>query len=112
VSDLTPINPAALPAEIRNGSPERRKTYEGAMAFEQMLVEKLTTQLTTDAQATGDSSSDPSDGSGAASDTTGLGGPFASMLPTAFAQGIEAGGGLGLAMQITNSISPLPKDAK
>jgi hypothetical protein len=112
VTDLSPIDPAAIPADVRNGSPERQKTYQGAMAFEQMLVEQLTSSLTTDASSTDDTTDGSGDGSsddsGATTDTSGLGGPYASMLPSAFAQGIEAGGGLGLAEQITNSISPLP----
>jgi hypothetical protein len=99
---ISPIDPSALPAEIRTGSAQRRQTFEGAMAFERMLVEQLTQQLTK-TQASG---ADGEDGGG---DTTGMGGPYASMLPGAFADGIEAGGGLGLALQLTNSISP---DAK
>jgi Rod binding domain-containing protein len=105
VSDITPIDAAALPADVRNGTPARKATYEGAMQFEQMLVQQLTSQLTSDAQSTsgGDDGSDD----GSSTDTTGLSGPYASMLPQAMAQGIEAGGGLGLAEQITNAIDPI-----
>jgi Rod binding domain-containing protein len=103
VTSLGPIAQAAMPADIRNGSPERRATYEGAMEFERMLVQQLTTQLTAGAKSAG--ATDDS-GDGSTTDTTGLGGPYASMLPGAFADGIEAGGGLGLAAQLTDSISP------
>ncbi len=105
MSGLTPINPAALPADIRTGSAKRRETYEGAMAFERMLVEQLTTQLTAGAKSAGGDDSS-SDSSGDGSDTSGLAGPYASLLPGAFADGIEAGGGLGLADEITNAILP------
>jgi hypothetical protein len=104
VSGLTPIDPSALPADIRTGSAARRQTYEGAMAFEQMLVQQLTTQLTAGAKAAG-GDDDSGDGSGT-TDTSGLAGPYASLLPGAFADGIEAGGGLGLAAQITDAIMP------
>jgi hypothetical protein len=101
---LQPIDPTALPAEIRSGSAQRRQTFEGAMAFERMLVEQLTKELAK-TQAAGADSTDGEDGG----DKGSFGGPYASMLPGAFADGIEAGGGLGLALQLTNSISPESK---
>ena len=87
---LPPIDPAALPADVRNGTPQQRKSYEAALGFERMLVQQLTKAMA-DTTKTG---GDEDDSSGAATST------YRAMLPDALADGITASGGLGLAGQI------------
>ncbi|MBB4661023.1 hypothetical protein [Conexibacter arvalis] len=86
---LAPIDAALLPADIRQGSQTRRDAYVASLGFEQMLVQQLTESLTSSARSAvgGDS-------------------PYASMMPTAMADGIMEAGGLGLARQLTDSIVP------
>lgn len=86
---LAPIDASLLPADIRQGSQTRRETYTASLGFEQMLVQQLTESLSSSAREAmgGDS-------------------PYASLMPTAMADGIMDAGGLGLARQLTDSISP------
>ena len=85
---LPPIDPSALPADIRNGSATTRKTYTAALSFERMLVEQLTKSMSKTAEGDDDSGAD-------AATTT-----YKDLLPGALADGIIAGGGLGLARQL------------
>ena len=91
---LPPIDASVLPADIRNGSPERKQTYTAALGFERMLVSELAKSMTKTAQDDGDSGSD------AATST------YRDLLPGALADGIVAGGGLGLARQLTPAEDP------
>jgi hypothetical protein len=86
---LPPIDQALLPRDIRGAAPARRNAYEAALGFERLLVGQLTSSLA-------DSTKDA------------LGGetPYASLLPDALADGVMAGGGLGLARQLTDAIAP------
>ena len=52
---LPPIDNAFLPADVRNGTKERRQQYDAALSFERQLVGELTKQLSKTAQ--------PADGS-------------------------------------------------
>jgi Rod binding domain-containing protein len=88
MSTLPPIDQSALPADIRSGSPEKRRSYEAALGFERMLVAQLAKQLTATTKPGED------DGSSAATST------YRSMLPDALADGITSAGGLGLARQL------------
>ena len=84
---LPPIDQNLLPADIRNGSQERKQTYTAALGFERMLVNELAKSMSKTAQ-------DDSDGGDAATST------YRDLLPGALADGIVAGGGLGLARQM------------
>jgi Rod binding domain-containing protein len=86
---LPPVDAAVLPPDIRDGAPERQDAYTAALGFEQLLVQQLTRQLAESARSAmgGDS-------------------PYASMLPTAMADGIMNAGGLGLARQLTDAAAP------
>ncbi len=90
---LPPIDAALLPADIRQAPQTRREAYGASLGFEQLLVQQLTESL-------------------AASSRSALGGdsPYASMLPTAMADGIMDAGGLGLARQLTDAIAPAAKE--
>jgi len=91
---LPPIDASVLPADIRNGSPERKQTYTAALGFERMLVSELAKSMTKTAQDGGE------DGGDAATST------YRDLLPGALADGIVAGGGLGLARQLTPAEEP------
>jgi Rod binding domain-containing protein len=86
---LPPIDQSLLPADIRNGSQERKQTYTAALGFERMLVSELAKSMSKTTQ-------DDSDGNGADAATS----TYRDMLPNALADGIVAGGGLGLARQM------------
>ncbi len=86
---LPPIDAAQLPADIRQAPQTRRDAYAAALGFEQMLVQQLTESLASSARSAmgGDS-------------------PYASLMPTAMADGVMDAGGLGLARQLTDAIAP------
>ena len=88
---LPPIDPAALPADVRNGTPQQRKSYEAALGFERMLVAQLAKSMANTAQGDDDQAD--------AATTT-----YRSMLPDAMADGITAAGGLGLARDLVKEI--------
>ena len=92
MSDL-PITPVSeLPAAVQKAPAASQKVYEAALGFEEMLVQNLTNDMF---------STDSSDGSDDGSDdSSSAGGPYASLLPQALAQGVAQDGGLGLAQQI------------
>jgi Rod binding domain-containing protein len=90
MSGLPAIDASMLPADIRNGTPERKKTYEAALGFERMLLQQLTKSLADTAKPV-----DGSDESQDAASTT-----YKSMLPDTLADGMLAAGGLGLARQL------------
>jgi hypothetical protein len=76
--------PAALPADIRSAPKARQDAYRGALGFEQVLVQQLAEEVL------------PKDAAGA----------YANLLPQAFADGLTAAGGLGLARTLTDGIAP------
>jgi hypothetical protein len=76
-----PLVPAsALPAEVRNGSKADREAYTAALGFEQILLGQLVGELL------------PEEGIGE--------GPYAAHAQEAFAAGLIADGGIGLAAQL------------
>jgi hypothetical protein len=113
---LPPIDPANEPAVIRNGSQTAKNAYQTGLAFEQMLVNELATDLsqTVSDGSSSDGSSDGSDGSddSSASSSTGLMGSdpassvYEQMLPQALTSSIMSSGGTGVALQIAEGIDP------
>jgi Rod binding domain-containing protein len=93
---IPPIDRAMLPADVRNGSPERRQAYEAGLGFERMLVAQL-------AKSLADTTGGNDDSASAATKT------YTDMLPDALADGIVAGGGLGLARHL---LGPLEETTK
>jgi Rod binding domain-containing protein len=84
---LPPIDSSLLPADIRNGSADRKKTYEAALGFERMLVQQLAKSLAdTTKPLEGED-----EGADAATQT------YQSMLPDSLADSVMSAGGLGLA---------------
>ncbi len=107
------LNVADIPANIRNGNKQAQQAYTEGLAFEQVLVNQLTTQL---ANTMGSSSQDTADGaSDSSSDSSGLLGgssnsAYASLIPSTLTSSIMDGGGLGLADQFAETIDPALND--
>ena len=93
MSPLPPIDQALLPAEIRNGTPADKKTYEAGLGFERMLLGELTKAMADTAKPSED------DQSCDAATTT-----YMQMLPDQLADAVTANGGLGLAKSIFDSV--------
>jgi Rod binding domain-containing protein len=115
---VPPIDPANEPASIRNGNKAAKNAYQTGLAFEQVLVNELTQQLSktvsggsgSDGSSTDASGADSSGGSSGASGGM-LGSDPASsmyeqMLPQALSSTIMSSGGTGLALQIAKGIDP------
>lgn len=100
-SALPPIDQAALPAEVRNGTKQDKKAYEAALGFERMLLGELTKSLADTAKPAGsddggdDTSSDGSDGTQDAASSM-----YMQMLPDQLADAVTANGGTGLARSL------------
>jgi hypothetical protein len=86
---LPPIDQALLPADIRTATPARKDAYEAGLGFERLLVQQLSQSLTDSAR-----------------DALGGDSPYASLLPDALTDGVMGGGGLGLARQMADAITP------
>ena len=103
---LPPIDQAALPAEVRNGTKQDKKAYEAALSFERMLLGELTKSLADTAKPAG--SDDGSDSSG----TDGSDGQtqdaassmYMDMLPDQLADAVTSAGGLGLAQSFYQTL--------
>jgi Rod binding domain-containing protein len=93
-SALPPIDHALLPGDVRNGSPERRREYDAALAFERQLVGELTKALAATAAPAED------DTASAATKT------YRDLLPGTMADAVMAEGGLGLAVQLDAAMHP------
>jgi Rod binding domain-containing protein len=89
----TPIDRAALPAEIRAADPGTRKLYSTALEFEQVLLRELASALVDSTQSQDD------DASGGAA------GIYRERLPDALAESLTAAGGVGLARELTRSLA-------
>jgi Rod binding domain-containing protein len=91
---LPPIDTSLLPADIRNGSTDRKKTYEAALGFERMLLQQLTKSLADTAKPIDGGDDSSADSTDAASET------YKSMLPGTLADSVISAGGLGLARSL------------
>ena len=97
MSGLPPIDQSLLPADVRNGSAQDKKTYAAALGFERTLLNELTKSMADTAKPddTSDASSGSGDDSGSSQDSaTSM---YMDMLPDQLANGIMQNGGLGLA---------------
>jgi hypothetical protein len=88
VPGLPSVPSSALPTEVRNGTKADRQAYTAALGFEQILLGQLVGEMMPE---------------GSLSD-----GPYAAHAQEAFATGLIADGGIGLAAQLYPS---LRKDA-
>ncbi|MGA2011384.1 MAG: hypothetical protein ABSH51_12775 [Solirubrobacteraceae bacterium] len=116
VTGLPPTDPALEPASVRNGNQAAKNAYDTGLAFENVLVNELTQQLTATVPgldgSTGDGLGGTSDdGLGGTGDDSGGGSSsalssYSSLLPSALTSSIMSSGGTGVAMQIAESIDP------
>ena len=89
-SAALPVVPASsLPAEVREGSADDRKTYAAALGFEKILLTQL-------AQAMTDSMGEAS----------GSEGPAREMMGDSLAEAVTSGGGTGLAIDLFRDMRP------
>ena len=88
IAGLPQVPSSALPTEVRNGTKSDREAYTAALGFEQILLGQLIGEMLPEG--------DLSDG------------PYAAQAQEAFATGLIADGGIGLAAQLFPS---LRKDA-
>ena len=113
LGSVSPLATANEPAIIRNGNQAAKNAYQTGLAFEQVLDNELSQAMTATISADGSNSdglggtddssgADSSDSSGSSSAL----GPYASLMPQALTQGLTAGGGTGIAMQIARAIDP------
>jgi hypothetical protein len=80
IPGLPQVPSSALPTEVRTGSKTDREAYTAALGFEQILLGQLVGEMLPD---------------GALTD-----GPYAAHAQEAFATGLIADGGIGLAAQL------------
>ena len=96
-SALPPVSEAAMPREVREGSPEDKQTYRAALGFERMLVQQLAEQMAKAAKAGAEDEDAPA-GQGV----------YEEMLSDALADSVVAGGGLGLANELYKTLRTEP----
>lgn len=107
--------PAALaaarlsePAWVRDGSAKVQREYALALQFEKLLVQQLASSLTESGGPLGEGDgAEAGAGSGAGPVTSVL----SNMIPGALADGVVAGGGLGLAAELTKELEGSVHDA-
>lgn len=103
------LNAATVPANVRNGDSGAMKAYSEGLAFESMLVNELSQQMSkTMFGGSGSSGDAASGGSAGASSSSMLGGASAyqSMIPQALTSSIMDDGGLGMAESFAQELDP------
>lgn len=96
---------ASEPKWVREGSPQTRQAYAGALVFEQMLVGELTQTMAAAGGLGGEGAegeAEPGSGEGGAAATASPGG-FGALSAQALADAITRDGGLGMAAQLTRA---------
>ena len=93
---LPPLDPAAMPPEVRRGTPEQQRAYRAALGFERMLIGQLVKSMSNATKAmTGE------DGQESAST-----GAYKDLFSESLADNVARGGGLGLAKELYRVIAP------
>ena len=90
MSTIPPIDNALLPADVRNGSADRKRAYQAGLGFERLLLSQLAKQL--------------ADTTGGDEKNNAVTQTYRDMLPDALASGVMAGGGLGLARDMVDQL--------
>jgi Rod binding domain-containing protein len=111
MTGLPPIDQSLIPADVRNGSSQDKKTYQAALGFEQTLVNELTKAMSDTAQPDGSggddmtSTDDSTDAGEAADDSQDAAtSMYMQMLPDQLSTAITQAGGLGLARSFYDSM--------
>lgn len=94
-SSITPVDPALMPAAVRNGSKARKADYQAALQFERMLVGQLTQSMSKSMGSLTGSGDDDDDSTGDAASNQ-----LKQTIPTTLADSIMSSGGLGIAAQL------------
>lgn len=89
------VSTALEPEAVRNGSTAVKSAYQKGLAFEEMLTEEMTKSLT-EMGGLGEGEEGSAEGGNSL---------VSSLLPQALAQGVVAGGGLGMAAQLANEVA-------
>jgi hypothetical protein len=92
---------AGAPAWVRNGSSEVQREYQLGLEFERLLVQQLTSTLSETTGQPGEATGAADSGEGTPEAASTL---FKTMLPGALADGVIAGGGLGLAAELARGL--------
>jgi hypothetical protein len=100
IGSLPAVDPAVLPPEVRNGTAEDRKLYTAALAFERLLVEKITSELADSGSLLGDDEDNEDEDGGSGSSSSVL----QERLPGLLADSLATGGGLGVAAEIYRAV--------
>ncbi len=104
------LNVATVPAEIRHGDAAAMRAYSEGLAFEDMLVNELTQQVSKamfDGAGSGEAGANAADaGPGSPGGLLGGAGAYASMVPQALTSSIMADGGLGMARSFAQELDP------
>ncbi|MGA9875585.1 MAG: hypothetical protein WBQ21_07240, partial [Solirubrobacteraceae bacterium] len=103
VNQALTVKGTGEPAWVRHGSASTQKSYQTALAFEQMLVEQLSQSLTATSGLGGESGQE-GEASGEEGSSGNASSPLSSMLPHALTSGVMNAGGLGLAAQMTRQL--------
>jgi Rod binding domain-containing protein len=113
VSDAAYLNVATVPENIRNGGSKAMQAYSEGLAFESMLVNELSQQMSQtmfggSGSGGGSGSDGSSTGSADGSSSSMLGGASAyqSLIPQALTSSVMAGGGLGMADSFAQELDP------
>ena len=93
---LPALDPAVIPADVRNGSAEDKKAYRAALGFERSLLQQLTKTMFDTTKA--DESSDEESGETAATQM------YKDMLPDRLADSLVSNGGIGLAEDLYRAV--------
>ena len=88
------------PGWVRNGSAKVQQEYALGLEFEQMLLEQLTSSLTASGEPLSEGAEGTEGEGGAGAGNSVLSG----MVPTALAEGVSAGGGIGLASELARQM--------
>jgi Rod binding domain-containing protein len=99
--ELPVVNQTLEPAWVRHGSAATQKSYQTALAFEELLVEQLSQSTTATSGMEGESGGE---GEASAEGAPPGNSALSSMLPHALASGVMSAGGLGLAAQMTRQL--------
>jgi hypothetical protein len=111
---LPAVNQAREPEWVRRGSAATQKAYDSALAFEQTLVEQLSSSLAATSGLGGESSPEGESGSpeGDSSQAGAGAGELSSVLPQALTSSVMRTGGLGLAAQMTSALGGVDATAR
>jgi hypothetical protein len=81
IDGLPSVPDTALPASVRSGSDEDKRSYRSALGFEQVMLGQLVEAIVPE-------------------DSALAGSPYAGAVKDSFAQGLVDAGGIGLAQQL------------